>query len=170
MVLACVNPANAAPNCCGDAPCCQAVGSNCTYDSSCTTLAKCNCADKVTTSGGVTTTIKQTHESYCIGSTAYSRCNLGNSTFTCASGYYGTATNSFSGCTACPANATCSGGNGSTFSCNKGYYKSGSSCTACPSGSTTSGTGATSKSACCESASSGNSGGGSWTKAACCYS
>ncbi|MBP3340379.1 MAG: hypothetical protein J6L47_01800 [Alphaproteobacteria bacterium] len=50
----------------------------------------------------------------------------------CASGYYGTATGCSSGCTACPSNATCAGGNGSTFVCNTGYYKSGSSCARCP--------------------------------------
>lgn len=58
--------------------------------------------------------------------------------FECATGYYGTATSGlpFSGCTACPSNATCYGGNNSTFSCHINYYKSGNTCKACPSNAT----------------------------------
>lgn len=52
--------------------------------------------------------------------------------YKCDVGYYGTATSSSSGCTECPANATCSGGNKSTFFCVKGYYKTGSTCSQCP--------------------------------------
>lgn len=69
-------------------------------------------------------------------------------TYRCNSGYYGTARSASSGCTKCPSNATCAGGNGSTFVCAKGYYKSGSSCADCPNNGTTSGTGATSISSC----------------------
>ncbi|MBN1281481.1 MAG: hypothetical protein JW985_00740 [Alphaproteobacteria bacterium] len=57
----------------------------------------------------------------------------------CAFGYYGTATSSYTGCVACPANATCSGEaiNPSTFTCNSGYYKSSSTaCSPCPSNAT----------------------------------
>lgn len=57
----------------------------------------------------------------------------------CAVGYYGTATSSYTGCVACPANATCSGEavNPSTFTCNSGYYKSSSTaCSPCPSNAT----------------------------------
>lgn len=49
--------------------------------------------------------------------------------YECARGYYGTANElsstatTPSGCTACVSNATCAGGNGSTFSCDEGYYK-----------------------------------------------
>ena len=53
-------------------------------------------------------------------------------TVSCLSGYYGTAnSDGTSGCTACPDNATCKGGNGSTFVCNEGYLKSASSCVKC---------------------------------------
>jgi len=53
-------------------------------------------------------------------------------TYRCASGYYGTATSGTSGCTICPSNATCAGGNGSIFVCAKGYYKDGGLCSRCP--------------------------------------
>lgn len=80
--------------------------------------------------------------------TSCSACN----TYRCNAGYYGTATSGSSGCTACPANATCAGGNGSTFVCNQGYYKSGSACARCPSSGgvygTTKSSGATSITAC----------------------
>ncbi|MBR5566667.1 MAG: hypothetical protein IKW09_01005 [Alphaproteobacteria bacterium] len=55
-----------------------------------------------------------------------------NTYYSCAPGYYGTATGCDTGCTVCPSNATCSGGNYSTFVCNGGYYKSGASCVRCP--------------------------------------
>lgn len=64
-----------------------------------------------------------------------SKCRLvssttATSTYRCKKGYYGTAS---SGCTACPANATCSGGTGTTiFKCDVNYYKNGNGCTACP--------------------------------------
>lgn len=73
-------------------------------------------------------------------------------TYRCNAGYYGTATSGSGGCTVCPANASCSGGNGSTFICNQGYYKSGSACARCPASGgvygTTKSTGATSITAC----------------------
>ncbi len=53
--------------------------------------------------------------------------------YACASGYYGTATSATTGCTKCPPNATCAGGNKSIFKCNKNYFQNGTSCTACPS-------------------------------------
>lgn len=52
--------------------------------------------------------------------------------YSCNSGYYGTATSSSAGCVACPSNATCAGGNDSTFVCNRGYYKNGTTCNRCP--------------------------------------
>ena len=62
-------------------------------------------------------------------------CSVNHSTeYRCATGYYGTATSSSAGCTACPANATCVGGNNSTFVCNAGYIKNSSSCGACMAG------------------------------------
>lgn len=57
--------------------------------------------------------------------------------YRCIAGYYGNPTNTSSGCTACPANATCPAG-ATTFSCNQGYYKNGSGCTACTAPGTTS--------------------------------
>ena len=59
--------------------------------------------------------------------------------YMCGRGYYGTATSeTSSGCTKCPANANCNTG-GTTFYCNPGYYKSGSSCAKCPNPTTGSG-------------------------------
>lgn len=53
-------------------------------------------------------------------------CNS-SSYFKCPSGTFGSP----GMCSACPANATCSGG--TSFSCNNGYYQSGSSnCATCP--------------------------------------
>lgn len=50
-------------------------------------------------------------------------CKSGVTQYECAAGYYGTATSASStGCTKCPANATCAGGNESTYSCNSGYW------------------------------------------------
>ncbi|MDR2413227.1 MAG: hypothetical protein LBD50_03390 [Rickettsiales bacterium] len=60
-------------------------------------------------------------------------------TYSCGQGYYGSATSDSTGCIACPSNATCNGGNGSTFLCNGGYYKSGTGCIACPSNATCNG-------------------------------
>ncbi len=50
--------------------------------------------------------------------------------YRCKPGYYGTASN---GCTACPTNAICDGGTGTTdFYCEVNYYKNGTACTRCP--------------------------------------
>lgn len=79
-------------------------------------------------------------------------------TYKCAAGYYGTATGPNNGCTICPANATCAGGNGSTFLCDLGYFKNNTSCERCPATKdkdnntvygTTRNAGATSKTQCC---------------------
>lgn len=71
-------------------------------------------------------------------------------TYSCAPGYYGKPTSYSSGCTVCPSKATCNGGE--TFSCDKGYYKSGNMCAQCPASGgiygTTAGTGATSITEC----------------------
>lgn len=80
----------------------------------------------------------------CINGTKNHRCgcgigpsNLG--TLKCDSGFYGTAgvqCNSSScqyyGCDSCPSSATCAGGNGSTFVCDKDHYKTASACPSCP--------------------------------------
>ncbi len=55
------------------------------------------------------------------------------STYECAPGYYGSATNFLSHtCTKCPENATCLGGNNSTFICPSGTLKTQDACNACP--------------------------------------
>ena len=61
---------------------------------------------------------------YCTG--------LPEDNYKCGKGYYGTATSETSGCTKCPANATCTRGTG--FDCNSGWYKntSGNGCSPCP--------------------------------------
>lgn len=79
--------------------------------------------------------------------------------YRCKSGYYSAggkqlAVGSTDGlsCTACPANATCSEGGMTTFTCNIGYYKDGSACTSCETtcgvGHTTDVAGAISSSEC----------------------
>ncbi|MDE5615701.1 MAG: hypothetical protein K2I81_02615 [Alphaproteobacteria bacterium] len=113
------------------------------------------CAGKTTTSGGITTVRaagKVTGSFPSGGGLVRCTCSPGTVSYKCASGYYGTATSAQSGCTACPGNATCSGGNGSVFRCNVGYYKNGTSCTRCPASGgvygTTAGAGATSVTEC----------------------
>lgn len=62
------------------------------------------------------------------------RCNVtstGTCGYKCMKDFYGTATSKSTGCTACPANATCAGGNNSTFVCNGGYYKATANATEC---------------------------------------
>lgn len=160
----------AAINCCTQ-DC--GIGSASYFSSSCTDNSVCNCKNSTTKSNGVITTTTREIYRWCDGDTKYARCDASLPSYACDSGYYGTATSSSSGCTACPANATCAGGNGSTFVCNKGYYKNGNSCAACESGATTSGTGSTSHTECCypSGSSFSNDGKGSGTyKSACCWS
>lgn len=145
-----VGNAHAERNCCANAPCCRSVSSSCSYDSSCTSTLTCNCSTSSTGSTnkyGIVATTTQKQDVYCVGQTAYSQCVAGTTTYKCASGYYGTATSLSAGCTACPANATCAGGNGSTFRCNANYYKSGAACQPCPNGGK-SAAGATSITSC----------------------
>ena len=59
-------------------------------------------------------------------------CKGQTTTYECAGGYYGRPTNSQTGCTICPDNATCPYGNNTTFTCNANYLKSGNSCIPCP--------------------------------------
>lgn len=138
-----VSGAHAALNCCATAPCCISASSSCSYDSSCTRTLTCNCGTSSTglaNKYGIVATTTQKQEVYCVGQTAYSKCVAGTTTYKCARGYYGTATSASAGCTACPANATCAGGNGSTFTCKANYYKNGSTCQPCPnSGKSTAG-------------------------------
>ena len=159
----------AALNCCTQ-DC--GIGSGSTFSASCTNTSVCNCKNSTTTSNGVTTTTSREIYLWCEGDTKYARCDSSLPSYTCAADYYGTATSASSGCTACPANATCAGGNGSTFVCKAGYYKDGTSCKACESGAT-SPAGSTSHTACCypSGSSFSNDGKGSGTyKNACCWS
>ena len=57
---------------------------------------------------------------------------VSNERYKCGLGYYGNATSETSGCTKCPANATCT--RGTDFDCNSGWYKntSGNGCSQCP--------------------------------------
>lgn len=73
-------------------------------------------------------------------------CTIRSSTYECAPGYYGTATGlplvgqDSTECIACPDNATCAGGNGSTFVCDSGYVKTDTGCTKCADGEWMNGT------------------------------
>ena len=57
---------------------------------------------------------------------------VSNERYKCGLGYYGNATSATSGCTKCPANATCTRGTG--FDCNSGWYENtaGNGCSQCP--------------------------------------
>ena len=96
----------------------------------------CNtCVTTTTTLGGYVATTVNEPGYFCNGTTKFQcSCSMGAPTYKCASGYYGTANSSgTSGCTKCPDNATCPGGNSSTFTCNSGYYKYNNICAPCPS-------------------------------------
>lgn len=112
-----------------------------TADSSCSYICSL-CTDRtgVANTYGIEKTDIRLVSASCTDSTYYScTCNTTETTYACAAGYYGTATSSSAGCTACPDNATCAGGNGSTFICNSGYVKLNSNptvCTKCPDNAT----------------------------------
>lgn len=55
-------------------------------------------------------------------------CAAGSETFTCKSGYMQTSIGCY-----CPPNATCTS---TSFTCNEGYYKDGSTCAKCPTNAT----------------------------------
>ena len=102
-----------------------------TVSSSCKTAC---CSDGITTSNGVITTKKTTMSQIVCPPAGYGqmdcRCS-DSSTYVCDVGYYGTGTSSTTGCTLCPKNATCAGGNCSIFVCKAGYFKSGNGCSKC---------------------------------------
>lgn len=137
-------------NCCLSCP----TTGTLTYDSSCTDTTCTSCTTTTTTSTThVVTITDRTFETVCTGTTnvtASGTCTTTSIAYICEEGYYGTPTGRLDTCTACPSNATCGGG--STFSCNKGYYKNGSLCSRCPASGgvygTTSGTGATAITEC----------------------
>lgn len=130
--IAVINPDIVTPTRCWHTPiACTTPDSSCSYI--------CNlCTDRTgsTNSYGIVATDKRSVSTSCTDSTYHScTCNTTETTYACAAGYYGTATSSSAGCTACPDNATCAGGNGSTFICNSGYVKLNSNptvCTKCP--------------------------------------
>lgn len=110
--------------------CCHwmSVGS-CTggYSALCTDRTFCSSCSGTGTlinSYGIAVTGRRSIQTSCVGNIITPTCEVTNVTsYECAVGYYGTATSQTSGCTRCPANATCSGGNGSTFACKAGYQK-----------------------------------------------
>ena len=156
------------PNCCQHD--CPISCSSVTYASQCTNNTFCtSCKSSTTTLNGVTTTTNRRIKSTCNNCHVTPSCNITSTTYKCASGYYGTATSAFAGCTKCPTNATCAGGNGSTFVCNSGTYKSGSGCASCPSPGT-SPSGSTSISSCyIPRGAIGSDGSGTYMYTANCY-
>ena len=126
-------------------------------DPTCDTVPKI-CVSETTTNGCYITTTNKTIQLNCTHPkparpeivAASLTCITDAPTYACASHCYGTAKSASSGCAICPANATCNGGK--TFSCNKGYYKDGTSCKQCPSSGgiagTTKNSGATSITEC----------------------
>ena len=157
-------------NCCNMGLCpisCSSVS----YDSRCTNTTFCtSCKTSTRTANGVTTTTTRSMTSTCSSSCHVTpSCNITSTTYKCASGYYGTATSAFAGCTKCPNNATCAGGNGSTFVCNSGTYKTSSGCASCP-WPGTSAAGSTSISSCyIRSGTLGSDDSGSYKYTADCY-
>lgn len=90
-----------------------------------------NCPPETTTTNGAYITIQH---KYCDCGGARPQCTNSNVTYKCAANYYGSAqmTNgTLTGCTRCPANASCPAGS-TTFLCNQGYYQNGDVCTRCP--------------------------------------
>ena len=169
MTIPIVPPSYAALNCCSMGLCpisCSSV----TYDSRCTNNTFCtSCKTSTRTANGVTTTTNRNMTSACNNCHVTPSCNITSTTYKCASGYYGTATSALAGCTKCPDNATCSGGNGSTFVCNSGTYKALGSCINCPSPGT-SPAGSTSVSSCyIPSGTTGSDGSGTYKYTADCY-
>ena len=159
-----------APNCCPH-NCPISCGTGITYDSRCTNTTFCTSCKTSTNvnSSGVEVTTNRSMKATCSNCHVTPSCTIISTSYKCASGYYGTATSAFAGCTKCPTNATCAGGNGSTFSCNRGTYKSGSGCASCPSPGT-SAAGSTSISSCyIPSGTTGSDNSGSYKYTANCY-
>lgn len=156
-----------------------AIGMGTTY-SNCSVTACKSCTDRILypfdNNYGVKVTETSKYQTNCPShSYGLATCEcVKEYSYKCTSGYYGTATSESAGCTKCPSNATCAGGNLSTFVCAKGYYKNGSACTACPSlngvAGTTTSTGATSITSCyIRSSSSFSDVSGSWRYSDDCY-
>lgn len=157
-----------------------AIGMGTTYHSNCNVTACTSCMDRILypfdNNYGVKVTKTREYRTTCPSySNGLATCEcVKKYSYECTSGYYGTAISESAGCTKCPSNATCAGGNRSTFVCAKGYYKNGSACTACPSlngvAGTTTSTGATSITSCyIRSGSSFSDVSGSWRYSDNCY-
>lgn len=121
------------------ANCCATYVANCSteYSSSCTNSIRCRCPEGTTFPDSTTHVYSITSRritSYCDANNKIApTCTTYKTTYACDDGYYGTPTGNVSGaCKSCPTNATCAKGNNSTFICNEGYYKNGSTCTKCP--------------------------------------
>ena len=157
------------PNCCSNS--CTISCSSVTYDSRCednTFCTSCNSTTRTNNYGIVVTTGRRITTT-CNNCHVTPSCSITSTTYKCASGYYGTATSATSGCTKCPTNATCAGGNGSTYVCNKGTYKTSSGCESCPSPGT-SPSGSTSISSCyIPLGTTGSDGSGTYKYTANCY-
>lgn len=143
---------------------CHAVELNCcggysgTHDASCTTHLTtigtagssisgcCKQTEISSTSNGIASTYTCSQQTTKSGSIVSTKCVCGTKTYKCADGFYGTPNSTgTSGCTKCPANATCTDGK---ITCDKSYYLDGTSCKECPKPGITGGAGATSITAC----------------------
>lgn len=115
---------------CVERECSEALGddwSGTAYGNKCSECTK-KCAAGSTGYDNVNETIA--HAMLCNDSKTADECK-----YQCAAGYYGTATSASTGCTKCPENATCAGGNNSTFVCNDKFYlakPTDTFCTGCP--------------------------------------
>ncbi len=144
-----------------------------TDTSTCTDLLCTGCKDlTMRATNGISAIDHRSVKQDC--NTGKCSCQTTGTSYVCSDGYYGTATSASAGCTACPDNATCAGGNNSTFVCAKGYYKNGNVCTRCPASGgvygTTDTTGATSITSCyLPSGTSFSDGTGSGTYTSKCY-
>lgn len=137
-VFGCINDAGALSSItqnCWTPPvgCTTADGTSCNANL-CNT---CKVSSEVNETTGIEVLLNKTVKTTCTSGGFYScTCINGATGYKCAAGYYGTANSTGTGgCIKCPANATCAGGNESTFSCNSWYYKIGSSCKECPANS-----------------------------------
>lgn len=112
----------------------------------CSSFSYSNCSDyacetckdaqlkKESNNYGIDVITSRHYDVQCNFSKCTASCECKSTSFyACSVGYYGTATSASAGCTPCPDNATCEGGNGSTFKCKATYYKNGNVCKRCPS-------------------------------------
>ncbi len=107
-----------------------------TYASSCNTTACSSCKNgsqsAANSIGIITIKSAGTYYTNCSTSPHQCTCNGQITTYACADGFYGTPTSNLSGCTECPANATCAFGSNDTFKCNLKYLKTDNACIPCP--------------------------------------